>query len=194
MPTQGPHQPTKRARRRAAIALGVLLAFTTWAGQAYAQTPDGPSAVDQYVEDVPTSGGATAPGKNKPKINSLPPSVSNQIDQQGGSDAAILREVATSPDYGAPAAATGKKAGTKANGKRNGKETAAGVTRGKAADAREIPAPADSSPSEAVSAAVSAVQGGDAGRLVGLLIALFVISIAALAAAGLRSRRRAGTV
>jgi hypothetical protein len=192
MPSQVIHRGRgRRVRRLAVVTIGVLVACSTWAGQAYAQTPDGTSAVDQYVEDVPTSSGSTIPGKNKPKKNSLPPSVSNQIERQGGSDAAILREVASSPDYGAPAA-TPPKAKKKAGAKAAAKGDAARTNRPAREEGGGIPAPSDSSASEAVSAAVSAAQGGDAARLVGLLIALFVISLAALTAAGLRHRRRAG--
>ena len=144
---------------------------------------------------MPTSGGATVPGKkNKPKKNSLPPAVSNSIDQQGGSDAGILREVATSPDYGAPATSPRKaNAQNKPKGKRKDAagQGAQGTARGTSPEGHVIPRPQDSSPSEALSAAVSAVQGGDAARMVGLLVVLFLISVAALATAALRHRRRA---
>ena len=192
MPSQGAHRERrKRARRFAAVAIGVLAACT-WAGQAYAQTPDGPAAVDQYVEDVPTSGGSTIPGKTKPKKSSLPPRVSSQIESQGGTDAAILHEVATSPDYGAPVATSSEPKPKKAGGN-EADPGASGTTRPAREEGGEIPAPSESSPSEAVSAAVGAVQGGDAARLVGLLVALFVISAVALTAAGLRNKRRSGT-
>ena len=146
---------------------------------------------------MPTSGGATVPGKkNKPKKNSLPPAVSNSIEQQGGSDAGILREVATSPDYGAPATSAPKgNAGNKPKAKKGKRKDAAqgaqGTARGASPEGHVIPRPQDSSPSEALSAAVSAVQGGDAARMVGLLVVLFLISVAALATAALRHRRRA---
>lgn len=202
MPSHAVHAGGRlRLLRLAALTIGVLVAWSIWAAQAYAQTPDGPAAVDQYVEDVPTSGGSAIPGSTKhpPKKSSLPHRVSSQIASQGGSDAAILRDIASSPDYGAPAASStpggrGKasgKGGTRQNGRMETDDRTA-MTRSAREGAESIPTPSDSSDSDALSAAVSAVQGGDAARLVGLLVVLFAISVAALAAAGLRNRRRGG--
>jgi hypothetical protein len=160
------------------------MALLAWAGQAYAQTPDDASAVDQYVEDVPTSKGSTRPGQGKSTKTTLTPSVSSQIEAEGGSDADLLREVASSSDYGAPQKAKPQKAKPK-------KAKADGPKRSiRTDDGAPVAGPDDPSAGEAISAAASAVQGGDASRLVALLIALFVITLAVLAAAGLRQKRR----
>ena len=81
-----------------AIAAAVFGATLLACSGAYAQTSGG---VDQYVEDVPSAGGTTHPGKDKPKKDTIAPSVETQIEEQGGSDAPVLTEVATSSDYGA---------------------------------------------------------------------------------------------
>jgi cobalamin biosynthesis Mg chelatase CobN len=169
--------------RRSALTVLALMALLAWAGQAYAQTPSDASAVDQYVEDVPTSQGSTRPGQGKSTKTTIAPSVSSQIDAEGGSDADLLREVASSSDYGAPQKAKPRKAKPKA--KADGPKRSIRTD-----DGAPVAGPEDPSAGEAISAAASAVQGGDASRLVALLIALFVITLAALAAAGIRQKRR----
>lgn len=159
-------------RRRLAAVAAVFGATLLACSGAYAQTSGG---VDQYVEDVPSAGGTTHPGKDKPKKDKIKPSVETQIEEQGGSDAPVLTEVATSSDYGAgpklPAAP---------------KMT---VREGEISQA----APEDDVSNGAVAAsAVSAVSGAETVRLVGFLLVLFGISIATLTAAALRQRRTHG--
>jgi hypothetical protein len=63
------------------------------------------SAVSQYVEVVPSASGPTAPGVGPSTTSKLAPSVVRSLAQRGGTDAAKLKKIATSSDYGAPAAA-----------------------------------------------------------------------------------------
>jgi hypothetical protein len=168
--------PARRFRRHR-WAIGVTLAVTliAWPGPASAQTPPS-SAVDQYVEDQPTSEGSvpttgSGGGGSPPRTTQLDRDTSAAITRHGGTDAPVLKALATDSRYGAPQDRL----------KTTHKVRDAGLSRGGF----------DSSPGEAVSAAASAVQGGDAGRLIGLLVALLVISVMTLGAAALRQKRRA---
>jgi hypothetical protein len=153
-----------RRTRWILVALSVGASLLASAGGAYAQTGDGGSSVDQYVEDVPSAGGKVHPGVGSPHTTTLPSSLGNQISSQGASDASTLRDLMTKSDYG----------GMPASGE----------------SSSSIDPEADVYASSALSSAVSSVQGGEAGRLVGLLIVLFAISLATLTAVGLRERRR----
>ncbi len=162
------------------VAVTSVVTLLALPGPASAQAPCGNSAIDQYVECVPTgdgksssSGGAPPTSSGGQAGGSLPPSVASRIRSGGGEDAHVLQQVATSPQYGAP---------TKRLGRSASKETA-----------RIDKAPAsgdDGSTGEAVSAAIGAVQGGDAARLVGLLLAPFLISLAVVGTSALRHKRR----
>jgi hypothetical protein len=159
--------------------VGTLLALT---GQASAQSPCGVSAVDQYVECIPTGDGRNSSGANQSgqgPSGPLSPSVAAELESTGGDDAEVLRQVATSPRYGAPSKPAASDPSSSTHGRISGEALAA-------ADPDS-----DTSAGDAVSAAVSAVQGGDAARLVGLLVALFVISAVALALSAVRQKRRA---
>jgi hypothetical protein len=170
----GLHRRTGRGGRRRLAAVAAVLGATLLAcsAPAYAQTPPDSGAVDQYVEDVPTAGGSTHPGKNPGKKDTIKPSVAAQIDSQGGSDAPVLTEVATSSDYGA--------------GPKLPDAPKPGVRDGEISNAAPE---ADVSSSALASSAVSAVQGAETARLVGFLVVLFGISVATLTAAALRQRR-----
>jgi hypothetical protein len=60
------------------------------------------SAVDQYVEALPTSSGPAPRGRGATKPRPLPADVASQVREQGGDDAQPLIEIATSPRYAAP--------------------------------------------------------------------------------------------
>jgi hypothetical protein len=167
-----------RGTRRILVALTVGATLLASAGSAYAQTGGDGSSVDQYVEDVPTASGSVHPGVGSSHQTKLPSSIGSQISSQGGADAGTLRALATKSEYGGQPTKKGSSdplVGTPGRG-----ESIAGAN-----------AESDGSAGDALSSAVSAVQGGEAARLVGLLIVLFCISVATLTAAGLRQRRRA---
>ncbi len=166
------HGRKRHRGRRGLLVLAAVIGATLLAGtgQAYAQTPPDSGGVDQYVEDVPTAGGSTVPGKGKDKDETIAPSVATQIDEQGGADAPLLTEIATSSDYGA-----GPKFGPKTANE----------------DVSSAAPEADVSSTAAAASAVSAVQGAGMARLAGFLFVLFGISIATLVAATLRQRRAA---
>ena len=168
----------RRARRwillLAAAGVATLLAVP---GTAAAQTTDIPSAVDQYVEDVPTGGGSSVPGSGGGGGSNLPPGVSAQISDQGGSDASLLNQVATSPTYGAP----------KVKNQQNGPAISGGMMERREGGGSAASPQTDVSVGSALS---SAVSGDDGGRLVGLLVLLLAVSIGALAVSATRYRRQ----
>jgi hypothetical protein len=160
-------------RRRGAVALLALMAFAASTADARAEcAPDDQSAVCQYVEDIPQSGGSQASGgsgsSSAPPPSSLSPAVTADIESKGGRDAGRLKAIATSPAYGAPAHA--------------GDPTGSGqlpTARTELLDS-----------GSALSAAASAVGSGEA-PLLGLLAGLVAVSFAALAFAVRRGRRGA---
>src|SRR5215211_6583118 len=64
--------------------------------------PEDVPAVSAYVELVPTSRGRRSPGGGPTKRGTLPRAIEAQLAREGGSEAPLLKEVATSQAYGAP--------------------------------------------------------------------------------------------
>src|SRR3954469_15025109 len=93
------------------IALLAVVTALAWSATA---TASGSSLIDQYVEDVPTSGGSHYPGASSgassggggsvSSVTPVPLSGSTQkaLNRKGGQDAKTLEKIATSPQYGAP--------------------------------------------------------------------------------------------
>jgi hypothetical protein len=134
-------------------------------GAAFAQAG---GLIDQYIEDVPTSGGTHHAGTGSGGTGStgssagatpasLPSDVKTKLEDRGGKDSDILQEIATSSRYGAPPATSG-----------------AILT-------------ATSSP-DPFSAAVGAVTDGSDGRMVGLFAALLAITAVSLGFSAARRR------
>jgi hypothetical protein len=134
-------------------------------GTAFAQTG---GLIDQYIEDVPTSGGTHHAGTGSGGTGStgssaavtpasLSSDVKTKLEDRGGKDSEILQEIATSARYGAPPATSG-----------------AILT-------------ATSSP-DPFSAAVGAVTDGSDGRIVGLFVALLAITAVSLGFSAARKR------
>ena len=142
---------------------------------------EGSSAVDQYVEQIPTSSGSRASGLRGRK-GRLNPKVQQTLQRQGGKDAQLLEEIATSEAYGAPVA-TGE-----ARGKRgSGSNTRSGRTR-LALGEKEAAAVGRAEPPGTVSALKSVVTDGSDRRLLALLVLMGVITVAALGTAAYRQR------
>ncbi len=173
-------------KSRPLVLAMMLVTVLASAGQASAQLPDDASAVDQYVEDLPGAGGSSGVGVGKGGTGGtgsgsgvrLSSVAASALQQYGGRDAEILREVATSPVYGAPQDRLG--------GKKVSRDTRERIHSGEFDPGG---ASAGLSPGDAVTAAVGAVEGGDSARLAGLLAALLIISGGGLAAVALRYRR-----
>jgi len=94
-----------RAYAKGLGSIFVLAAGLSWTGGAVAATPPPPEdvpAVSAYVELVPTSRGRRSPGVGPTKRGTLPRAIEAQLAREGGSEAPLLKEVATSQAYGAP--------------------------------------------------------------------------------------------
>lgn len=168
----------RRSVRRRVLAFAAIVGATLLASSApaHAQLPSGPGAVDQYVEDVPTGGGSGHPTADTPTKTSVPGGLQEQINSEGGSDAALLTEVASSSAYGAP------QRPAKGGGGGGGGSSAERMERGDTA-------PSATEASGVVSSAITAVEGGDSRRLLALLGALLAVSVATVVAVGVRQRR-----
>ena len=139
--------------------------------------PSDQSAGDQYVETLPTTRGPREPRRGK-RAKRLSRDLTRRLERHGGSDAAALNAIATSPTYGAPAdsgssgkGSTGKDShkGRAGNGNRHG------------GSAPAVP-----------SAAINAVDGGEAG-LGWLVLAILAITALALGAVGYQRHRDKGS-
>ncbi len=140
-----------------------------------APTTGAQSVYDQYTEQIPaangphntSSGGPGAPGSSGSSGVSggtsgdgggaaivLPAS----LNQDGGKDAKTLREVATSPRFGAPNSTF------------------------------QLPADSTENSQASVSAALNAVADGSDGRMVGLFVALLAVTAVSLGFAAARRR------
>jgi cobalamin biosynthesis Mg chelatase CobN len=86
--------------RLAAAAL--VLAASVPSAAAAADTPGPAPALAQYVEQLPTSSGPVVAAAEKPQVKKLSPAVAKKVQSQGGPDAGVLEQIATSSTYGAP--------------------------------------------------------------------------------------------
>ena len=173
-----------------AVGLAVLLVLTAFAapGQALAKTPPKPppdtSAIDQYIEVVPTGGGGVGLGVGAAQSTAVSKRIGKLISAQGGKDAATLGAVVSSSVYGAPqqrlhqTSAPKKQPPVKSKTKTKAK-------------AKNEPAPKSAAPASpsALSAVVSA-SGGGGSHAFWLLGILVVTTVAALVTAALRQRAR----
>jgi hypothetical protein len=85
------------------VATGIAALTLSVSAQADPKPPKPLSAISQYRESIPTASGPAFPGHTtEPTRAALPPSTARAIDARGGSDAETLKQIARSPDYGAP--------------------------------------------------------------------------------------------
>jgi hypothetical protein len=88
----------------------LVLGAISWPAVAAAAEPPPGSAVSQYVEVIPSATGGTVPRSSSPSASSpsapaavvLAPVVRKALAKQPAAQAKVLRDVATSPTYGAP--------------------------------------------------------------------------------------------
>ena len=127
----------------------------------------GAAAVSQYVEQIPTSSGPRATGFGKREVKPLPRTIERKLVRQGGRDAPLLKEIATSSTYGAP------------------------TRKLKTSKKVKLPTPKEiqrTSPTKTLSAGVSVVTDGSDGRLIALAIVLVLISVLSIVSAAVRQR------
>jgi hypothetical protein len=146
--------------------------------------PGSQSAGDQYVETLPTTKGPRAPGRKK-HAKRLSNGITRKLQKLGGSDAATLKALVTSPALGAPVDSGDAKGKAKGwNGSSNGKgshDRRSGNGKRHGSSAPAVP-----------SAAINAVDGGDAG-LGWLVLAILAITALSLGAVGYQRRRDKGS-
>ncbi len=166
------------------MGLAVLLVLTAFAapGQALAKTPPKPppdtSAIDQYIEVVPTGGGGVGLGVGAAQSTAVSKRIGKLLSAKGGKDAATLGAVVSSSAYGAPQQRLHQTSAPK--------KQAPAKTKSKNEPAPKSAPPA---PPRALSAVVSA-SGGSGSHAFWLLGILVVTTLAALATAALRQRAR----
>jgi len=88
----------------------LVLGAISWPGAALAAEPPPGSAVSQYVEVIPSASGGTVPPSasssaatpSTPAAVVLPPVARKALARQPARQAKVLRDVATSPSFGAP--------------------------------------------------------------------------------------------
>ena len=169
---------TRRYIRQLAVAGAAAASFTLATGSpasaggcsSNVSSGGGSSAVQQYVEQLPTSCGNVASGTGT-RQTKLPKAIEHKIDSQGGSQAKILKEIATSEAMGAP--------------QRTIKPQKTKTTR----HYKKILGDAEKH-SNALSAGFNVVSDGSDWRLLMLLIVMIGSAVAVL---GTAVRRRRGT-
>ena len=161
-----------RQPRALSLVVPALLALALFlAPSALGQTGDDPAGVDQYVEELPTGTGDKPSGGENGGGGRLATGVQNEVEAQGGDDAAILTDIATSPAFGAPSERLRESAGVGMGGR--------------AADE-----PGTAEPDVSLPEAVSSAVGSPEGSALGLIIAVGAVTAVAAFAAFFRSRRR----
>jgi len=148
------------------VAILFAAAFLAASGQALAEDPPSPlpptSAIDQYVESVPTAGGGVANGFGKTRSKALPRRVGALIARDGGADAETLGEIASSSTYGAPQ---------------------------KRLAPKRVVQPPRQAPDSSGALSAAATATGSSGSYALWLVAILVLTtVAALVTAGLRQR------
>jgi len=92
---------------------------------------DPPPAVQQYTETVPSGAGPQVQGAAREKGDKLSTKAQRRLTEQGGSDAAALKQIATSAGLGAPAASNTTK--PRSTPQSHGKDVTAAPSRNRGA-------------------------------------------------------------
>lgn len=96
----------RRARRASILSLATIASLAAVdpapARNGPPHQPPEVSAVDVYRESVPTSGGPEFLGSGSGRSTPLQPAVARRLRRDGGNDARILKQIATSSASGAP--------------------------------------------------------------------------------------------
>jgi hypothetical protein len=142
--------------------------------------PSDQSAGDQYVETLPTVKGPRVPGRGKP-AKRISHNLAKKLAKQGGSDAAALEALATSPTYGAS-----DDSGTAA-GAGTGAKDSTGKGSSRKSQSRKGKRHGGSAPA-VPSAAINAAGESETG-LEWLVLAILAITALALGAVGYQRHR-----
>src|SRR5215216_1140870 len=121
-----------------------------------------PSSVSQYVEQQPTACGTQPTGQGN-ETRTVPKAIEKQIDEQGGDDATLLKNIVSKQSYGAP---TQTKIKVKVKVKSKGKSKTSKIL----SDSRKR--------SDPFSASFGVITSGSEGRLIALIV--LMASVAAI--------------
>jgi hypothetical protein len=176
------HKAGRSVRAAALAVLAAALLSTALPAAAPADdlgltVPGNQSAGDQYVETLPTTKGPRAP-RGRKHAKKLSNGVTRKLQKQGGSDAATLEKLATSPALGAPV-----DDGADSKGKSSRTTGSQGRSKNGKQHGGSAPVP---------SAAINAVDGGEAG-LGWLVLAILAITALSLGAVGYQRHRNKGS-
>lgn len=152
----------------ALVAVAALVAGSPAYGKGCAGNVKGDpsSSVAQYVEVLPTSCG-NHPTNSGNRTTKLPRSLEQKIDSQAGTDATLLKKIATEESFGAPQRQIKSQKGSKQ---------------------RSILSDSANKNSNPVFASVGVVTDGSDSRLI--VLVLVMVGIAALVLAAALRRRR----
>jgi len=145
---------------------------------------DPPSSVAQYTEQIPQACGSSTTGSGTTK-RTIPKSLEQKIDKQGGQDASTLKEIVSSEASGAPTQ-TKIKVVHKAQAK---PKTKAAKAKAQAnAQTAKIVSDSAKRKSNPLAASVGVITDGSDGRLIALIA--LMIGVAALVVVSALRRRR----
>jgi hypothetical protein len=137
-----------------------------------------PSSVSQYVEQVPGACGSKAVNQGS-QTRKVPKVIEHKIDQQGGDDATLLKEIVSSEKYGAPTQTKIKV--TKVTVRKNKGHGAKKIL----SDTQRRSANSSSNP---LAASVGVITDGSDGRLIALIVLMAAVA-AIVVFSALRRRR-----
>lgn len=173
------------------LCLLVLLGCVAAGGARADSSPPPSSAIDQYVEQMPTAAGDKATGVGKAEEGKLSKKQDKALARSGSKVASLLKKVATSSDYGAPQTTPTPPQPTIAptNPKPHKPSAPAKPKPHKPSAKTVAPKPVNVSIADSASAAIHAIGSGSNGRILGLGIAMFLVTAGALIGTALRQRR-----
>jgi hypothetical protein len=170
--------------RKLVLAGGIaILATLGTSATAYGKGCSGnsnnpPSSVSQYVEQVPGACGSKAVSQGS-QTRKVPKVIEQKIDQQGGDDATLLKEIVSSEKYGAPTQTKIKV-----------KKVTVHKTKTKGDGARKILSDSErrSADTNPLAASVGVITDGSDGRLIALIVLMAAVA-AIVVVSALRRRR-----
>lgn len=169
--------------RKLVLAVGIAAVATLGTsaaayGKGCSGNQDVPSSVAQYVEQVPGACGSKTVDQGS-QTRKVPKVIEHKIDQQGGDDAALLKEIVSSEKYGAPAQTKIKVT-----------KVTVHKTKAKARGAKKILSDSErrASGTGALAASVGVITDGSDGRLIALIVLMAAVAAIVIVSA-LRRRR-----
>jgi|SRR5829696_1212519 len=166
--------------RKLVLAVGIAVVATLGTsaaayGKGCSGNQDVPSSVAQYVEQVPGACGSKTVDQGS-QTRKVPEVIEQKIDQDGGDDAELLKEIVSSEKYGAPTQ-------TKIKVK---KKVFVKVEKGPTA--KNIPTDPAVKKSNPLAASVGVITDGSDGRLIALIVLMAAVAAVVIVSA-LRRRR-----